>query len=184
MSARFDPDRPELEVRGANAHGFVIAHDSRLEMSIELVPDPELPAGALPFGVLVVPVAGQELVVVRVRGHSGWEFPGGHIEPGESPDEAARRELMEEAGAEADRVVPIAHEVLTHDDGRRRYLLVYLAHVSRLEGPRDDGEVAGRALVAPEQALDRGLSSRWNRQHIAQVLDFCLARARELGMAV
>ena len=55
------------------------------------------------------------------------------------------------------------------------------APVERLLGSH---QVAGRALVAPEQALDRGLSGRWNRQHIAQVLDFCLARARELGMAV
>lgn len=28
----------------------------------------------------------------------GWEIPGGHIEPGESPDEAMLRELHEETG--------------------------------------------------------------------------------------
>jgi len=29
----------------------------------------------------------------------GWDIVGGHIEPGESPEEAARREAYEEAGA-------------------------------------------------------------------------------------
>jgi len=38
-------------------------------------------------------------IFVRHRERTTWEIPGGHIEPGETPDEAAARELYEETGA-------------------------------------------------------------------------------------
>jgi 8-oxo-dGTP diphosphatase len=51
--------------------------------------------------VALVNKAGQTLVQRRAEGsaHAGlWEFPGGKIEPGESPQGAAVRELREELG--------------------------------------------------------------------------------------
>jgi ADP-ribose pyrophosphatase len=40
----------------------------------------------------------------HVTGGFCWEIPGGGIHPGESPDEAAQRELREEAGYRAGRL--------------------------------------------------------------------------------
>ena len=40
----------------------------------------------------------EEWIFVRHRDRSTWEVPAGHIEPGESADQAAVRELYEEAG--------------------------------------------------------------------------------------
>ncbi len=47
--------------------------------------------------VIVVLFSSDKFLMVR-HPHRGWEFPGGTVEPGETPEEAAKRECMEEAG--------------------------------------------------------------------------------------
>ena len=51
--------------------------------------------------VVATDEAGRVLLLKHVfRGGSGWGIPGGFIEAGEQPEEAARRELREETGLE------------------------------------------------------------------------------------
>ena len=52
---------------------------------------------------------GMHLLIVGARKTPGeWVFPKGHVEPGERADEAALREVREEAGVEAALVLPLA----------------------------------------------------------------------------
>jgi 8-oxo-dGTP pyrophosphatase MutT (NUDIX family) len=52
------------------------------------------------FTVAVFVVRGPRTLLLYHRQHEMWLPPGGHIEPGETPDEAALREVREEAGLE------------------------------------------------------------------------------------
>lgn len=65
----------------------------------------EIPLVRHPESVTIVPVDGDEIVLVsqtrRGAGKRILELPAGTMEPGESPAEAARRELAEECGLAA-----------------------------------------------------------------------------------
>jgi ADP-ribose pyrophosphatase len=63
-----------------------------------------------------------------------WEFPAGTLEPGESPETAARRELLEETGMVADDLVPLG--ALQPDTGRMDvHAYGFFARVSRSPEP-------------------------------------------------
>lgn len=51
------------------------------------------------------------VVLIRQFRHAAdgpiWEIPAGRLEPGEAPDQCARRELAEEAGYEAEELRPL-----------------------------------------------------------------------------
>jgi 8-oxo-dGTP diphosphatase len=91
-------------------------------------------------GAIVDP-AGRVLVTKRPdHVHQGglWEFPGGKLEPGESPERGLARELFEELGIRVDASRPLIR--IRHDYGDRhvvldvRYVQAYAGIPAGLEG--------------------------------------------------
>lgn len=77
---------------------------------------------------------------VRHKERTTWEIPGGHIESGETPDQAAARELKEETGAETFDLIPISDYSVTMAD-QTSYGRLYFAEIS-LMGTLPPSEIA------------------------------------------
>jgi mutator protein MutT len=84
----------------------------------------------------------------RLAGY--WEFPGGKIEPGETPEACLARELSEELGIEVAVGAFLAGHV-HEEDGGAIELLAY--EVEHLAGELQAHEHDAIAWVAPEELL-------------------------------
>ncbi len=56
----------------------------------------------LPGAAVIVTDANRRVLLMQRADTGGWGLPGGFMEPGESLEETARREVMEEVGLELD----------------------------------------------------------------------------------
>lgn len=103
------------------------------------------------------------LTVDRIKSWTGVTFPGGHLEPGESFLECARREVLEETGF---KIHNLSLCGLIHwynrDDGQR-----YLVHCLRAEvreGSLKDSGEGPSAWLTMEDLLQANLSPGFKEQ--------------------
>ncbi len=81
-----------------------------------------------------------QMLLSRHRRRSTWETQGGHIEPGETPLDAARRELFEECGATRYDIWPLC-DYWAGDEPEGSNGVVFVADVKEL-GPLPESEMA------------------------------------------
>jgi 8-oxo-dGTP diphosphatase len=106
----------------------------------------------------VIEENGKVLIGRRKPGrHMGgkWEFPGGKIEPGETPQESLARELQEELAIRV-RIGEFLCNAFYEGDGVSLELLVY--HVERLHGEPALIEHQELCWVRPDELMDFDLA--------------------------
>lgn len=111
-------------------------------------PEEEFCAGAF--------VVREGRVLALRRWNGVWLAPKGHVEPGETPSEAARRELREETGLDAEIIGPLGETAYTHrEDGRLRRKRVrwFLMRARSGEVRPEEGVFDDHRWLGPE-ALD------------------------------
>ncbi|HEY8889275.1 MAG TPA: NUDIX domain-containing protein [Clostridium sp.] len=72
-----------------------------------------------------------KILLSRHKKRSTWETQGGHIEKGETPLEAAKRELFEESGAVKFSILPV-FDYWAGDDISRANGMVFMADITEL----------------------------------------------------
>jgi 8-oxo-dGTP pyrophosphatase MutT (NUDIX family) len=94
----------------------------------------------------------QVLLVTARRNPRNWIFPKGHVEKGESPEQAALRETREEAGVSARLIGPAG--ILEYGFlGAKARVEYFLVLFTREAGPPEDGRQ--RMWCGLDDALDR-----------------------------
>ncbi len=109
------------------------------------------------------------VLLVRHSYSSGWHFPGGGVEAGESALEAAVRELAEEGGAQAEGAPALVGLYSNHANFAKDHVALYRVERWTPCLPAPGGEIAARGFFARD-ALPEGVTPGTLRR-LAEVFD-------------
>jgi 8-oxo-dGTP pyrophosphatase MutT (NUDIX family) len=93
------------------------------------------------------------LLVRASRPPHPWVLPKGHIEPGETPEQTAHREVLEEAGVDADVVAPVG-DVSFALNGQPLRIRYFLMHARGTKRALEDREICWCSPADAERLLE------------------------------
>ena len=108
-------------------------------------------ARLVPIAIAVVERGGQYLIGQRPEGvplAGLWEFPGGKIESGETPEDAAVRECVEEAAIRVEALFRYPAQVQQYDHDRVELFFIACRPVAGGQVPRPPFRWVERAALA------------------------------------
>lgn len=126
----------------------------------QIVLSSRLPPREIIATALVLAFDGDRLLQTKLAAR-GWDIVGGHIEPGESPEEAVRREAYEEAAAKLRELHLLGYQRLCllgprpdtyHYPYPDSYQIFYWAHIETLDNFTPTEEALERSLFALAEA--------------------------------
>jgi 8-oxo-dGTP diphosphatase len=128
---------------------------------VSALPDPPRPqSGGVPLllvaACVLIDGSGRVLIARRPEGRAMaglWEFPGGKLEPGESPEDALARELREELGIDVSRAC-LAPFVFASHAYERFHLLMPLFLCRRWQGKPTPHEGQTIRWVTPDELTE------------------------------
>lgn len=99
-----------------------------------------------------------KLLLSRHKNRVTWETQGGHIEPGETPEQAAKRELWEESGAAEFTLEPVCG-YYAEDEASGAAGAVFFAEITRLSQlPESEMKEVGSFSSLPEEVTYPGIT--------------------------
>lgn len=126
-----------------------------------LIISDQLPDVANITSAFILAFQGEEILLTRLRSR-GLDIPGGHIEDGETPEEAAIRELYEETGAQVKEIELLGYEEIEllgdRPEGYRypypnSYMVFYCSAIDKIDIFTGNEETEGGELLEPEEAI-------------------------------